>query len=251
MTFQTHFSSTSQPPHSPSNAPSMRPLNAFHEAAAGGFSAAISRAIIAPLDVLKIRFQVQEHPITKQKQQQLRSQPPISAQSATINNASSSSIPPSASATSASSGATLRSAPGAVSAHATTTPQASSLPHCAAQTHLPRSPAPHLMPQYTSLRQAVMLILRDEGIRSFWKGNLSAQLMVVPYGAVSFAAYKWSKHHIDALHLFDRWPHLKPYERPINHLLSGSFTGAASTLCTYPLDLLRTRFACQREFSNV
>lgn len=218
-----------------------RPLNALHEAVAGGLSAAISRAIIAPLDVLKIRFQIQEHPIRHNAQLCTTigtAQPQPQGVHASHTNV------PATPVSHAATSAPLRSVPGAVPAPTSAAVFTSA--HHSALASQRVVPPHHATPQYTSLRQAVLLILRQEGGASFWKGNWSALLMVVPYGAVSFTSYKWSKKHIDALHLFDRWPHLQPYERPINHLLSGSFTGAASTLCTYPLDLLRTRFACQR-----
>lgn len=47
--------------------------------------------------------------------------------------------------------------------------------------------------QYRSIHQAIGLILRQEGLTAFWKGNMAAELMVVPYGAVSFMAYSKTK----------------------------------------------------------
>lgn len=150
--------------------------NAFHEMIAGSFANFISRFCIAPFDVLKIRFQIQE------------------------------------------------------------------------QTHPDQK-------QYRSISQAVKLIIREEGILAFWKGNLAAELMVLPYGAVSFLAYSQCRnvlenaiqahyHQIDPLNLN---PAHKKKSHHIVSLASGSFSGLCATTATYPLDLLRTRFAAQQE----
>ncbi len=130
--------------------------------------------------------------------------------------------------------------------------------------------------QYTSVMQAFKSIYKKEGIRvrhtrekqeqrgkrtvrwgsahsrsvlalfcqAFWKGNAAAELMVVPYGAVSFLAYStcksWFPQVVHAKGTFASYQHL-------SSLVAGSFAGLCATISTYPLDLLRTRFAAQQQ----
>lgn len=78
-------------------------------------------------------------------------------------------------------------------------------------------------------------ILRDEGLRAFWKGNLSAELLYINYGAIQFSVYRLATQS------------LKPFRLPhgTEAFVSGAVAGASATTLTYPLDLLRTRFAAQ------
>ena len=78
-------------------------------------------------------------------------------------------------------------------------------------------------------------ILREEGLKAFWKGNLSAELLYINYGAVQFSSYRIV------------CKSLKPLDLPngAEAFISGAVAGATATTVTYPLDLLRTRFAAQ------
>ncbi|KAL8877156.1 MAG: hypothetical protein Q9198_004778 [Flavoplaca austrocitrina] len=78
-------------------------------------------------------------------------------------------------------------------------------------------------------------ILRDEGIRAFWKGNIPAELLYVAYGAVQFSTYRMTNKLLQTLSL----------PNTVDTFLSGASAGATATSLTYPLDLLRTRFAAQ------
>lgn len=72
-------------------------------------------------------------------------------------------------------------------------------------------------------------------MQAFWKGNVPAELLYIAYGAAQFSAYR-------ATNQF-----LQPFSLPstVDSFLSGAVAGAAATSVTYPLDLLRTRFAAQ------
>lgn len=90
--------------------------------------------------------------------------------------------------------------------------------------------------KYRSLRSAAATVLREEGLRAFWKGNLLATCMIAPYSATTFMVNQ----QIKAMFLeSNRTPH------PVFSLFSGGAAGAAGVAVTYPLDLLRTRFAAQ------
>lgn len=89
---------------------------------------------------------------------------------------------------------------------------------------------------YTSMSAAVRTIIATEGPRALWKGNLSAMLMVTPYAAFQLASFYQLKQAA-----------LVPFPDPYASLTIGAISAAVATVSTYPLDLLRTRFAAQSE----
>ncbi|KAF4335722.1 TPC1-mitochondrial transport [Fusarium beomiforme] len=134
--------------------------------AAGAIAGLVSRFVVAPLDVVKIRLQLQPYSLSH----------PIAA---------------------------LRNAPAYQGAFAT-------LKH----------------------------ILKHEGVTGLWKGNVPAELMYVCYGAVQFTTYRST-----TLFLRTAFPTRLP--DAAESFIAGAASGAAATTITYPLDLLRTRFAAQ------
>lgn len=78
-------------------------------------------------------------------------------------------------------------------------------------------------------------ILRDEGVTAFWKGNIPAELLYVAYGSAQFFAYRFMNQSLQSFSL----------PSVVTSFVSGAVAGAAATTVTYPLDLLRTRFAAQ------
>ena len=69
--------------------------------------------------------------------------------------------------------------------------------------------------------------------QAFWKGNIPAELLYVTYGAVQFTAYTTCT------------AFLPPIPPSAAAFIAGAGAGAVATTATYPLDLLRTRFAAQ------
>lgn len=96
---------------------------------------------------------------------------------------------------------------------------------------------------YTGVLDAFKTVAKEEGIRAFWKGNLAAELMVVPWAAISFLTHQRFK----ALFQDSR----TPTSSPLTSLLSGSIAATTATIATYPLDLLRTRMAVQTNQQKV
>ncbi|KAG6999300.1 mitochondrial thiamine pyrophosphate transporter [Physcia stellaris] len=129
---------------------------------AGGVAGLVSRFCIAPLDVLKIRLQLQSHSLSDplSTPQSYRRQPPSTT-------------------------STLKD------------------------------------------------ILQHEGVTALWKGNIPAELLYVTYGACQFTAYT----------TFTTL--LPPMAPSMTAFIAGAAAGATATTATYPLDLLRTRFAAQ------
>ncbi|KAJ3155004.1 mitochondrial thiamine pyrophosphate transporter [Geranomyces variabilis] len=92
--------------------------------------------------------------------------------------------------------------------------------------------------KYTGVVQACSRILREEGYRGLWKGNLSAEYLYLTYGAVQFYTY----------HEYSAYLHRISSSLPIaipTELFAGALAGCTATVATYPFDLLRTRFAMQ------
>jgi solute carrier family 25 (mitochondrial thiamine pyrophosphate transporter), member 19 len=138
--------------------------------AAGAIAGLVSRFCIAPLDVVKIRLQLQYHSLSD----------PLSAPK-----------------------------------------------------RAPRTP--------TGALRVARDILRHEGITGFWKGNIPAEGMYLSYGAVQFLAYRSANQALDKIGE-DGGLRIPGAARSF---LSGAVAGVAATTATYPLDLLRTRFAAQ------
>ncbi|KAL2339046.1 hypothetical protein Fmac_013492 [Flemingia macrophylla] len=141
---------------------------------AGAISGGISRTVTSPLDVIKIRFQVQLEPTTTW--------------------------------------AVLRKDLAAAS-------------------------------KYTGMFQATKDILREEGVQGFWRGNVPALLMVMPYTAIQFTVLHKLKTFASGSSRTENHANLSPYLSYV----SGALAGCAATVGSYPFDLLRTILASQGE----
>ncbi|KAE8350784.1 mitochondrial thiamine pyrophosphate carrier 1 [Aspergillus coremiiformis] len=93
-------------------------------------------------------------------------------------------------------------------------------------------------PVYKGTLSTIRSILRQEGIPGLWKGNIPAELMYVCYGAIQFAVYRTTTQVLAQLD-----PHRLPSS--VESFVAGATAGGLATVSTYPLDLLRTRFAAQ------
>ena len=72
-------------------------------------------------------------------------------------------------------------------------------------------------------------------MQAFWKGNIPAELLYISYSAIQFSTYRLTSKL------------LQPSQIPSGGeaFICGAVAGATATTFTYPLDLLRTRFAAQ------
>ncbi|KAJ3072062.1 mitochondrial thiamine pyrophosphate transporter [Podochytrium sp. JEL0797] len=146
-----------------------RKITSWQSAASGAIAGVLCRLAIAPLDVVKIRFQMQTAP------------KPL-----------------------------LRSTSKLLTPTATATPQ-----------------------KYRTILQSLSVIAKEEGLRGLWKGNWPAEYLYLLYGSVQFFVYDDLRQTLIANHV------------PTPTFLAGGLAGSAATIATYPLDLLRTRFAMQ------
>jgi solute carrier family 25 (mitochondrial thiamine pyrophosphate transporter), member 19 len=92
-------------------------------------------------------------------------------------------------------------------------------------------------PIYKGVFSTLRSIVRQEGFRALWKGNIPAEVMYVTYGGIQFTTYR----------TISQAQGLLPVRPPpsLESFISGAGAGAVATTVTYPLDLLRTRFAAQ------
>ncbi|XP_022849304.1 mitochondrial thiamine diphosphate carrier 2-like isoform X2 [Olea europaea var. sylvestris] len=141
---------------------------------AGAISGAVSRTITSPLDVIKIRFQVQLEPTTHWTLLQRNAYGPS---------------------------------------------------------------------KYTGMLQATKDIFREEGLPGFWRGNVPALLMVMPYTAIQFTVLHKIKTFASGSSKSEDHINLSPYLSYV----SGALAGCAATIGSYPFDLLRTVLASQGE----
>ncbi|KAF2965383.1 hypothetical protein GQX73_g8207 [Xylaria multiplex] len=95
-------------------------------------------------------------------------------------------------------------------------------------------------PIYKGTIRTLQHIVKHEGVTGLWKGNVPAELMYVSYAAVQFTAYRSMTM---LLHRF--FGKENPLPQAAESFISGAAAGAMATATTYPLDLLRTRFAAQ------
>ncbi|KAL4892549.1 mitochondrial thiamine pyrophosphate carrier 1 [Aspergillus ambiguus] len=108
------------------------------------------------------------------------------------------------------------------------------------QIHSLSDPASHRNvtgPVYKGTLSTMRAIIKEEGVKGLWKGNIPAELMYVCYGGVQFTTYRTTTQALAQL------PRRLP--QPMESFIAGASAGGLATAATYPLDLLRTRFAAQ------
>jgi solute carrier family 25 thiamine pyrophosphate transporter 19 len=85
--------------------------------------------------------------------------------------------------------------------------------------------------KYRTLRGAVVQIAREEGLKALWAGNMMAECLWITYAAVQFGCfYEMKKRKADSM---------------LSDGMCGAVAGMVATIVSYPLDLIRTRFASQ------
>ncbi|KAE9978346.1 hypothetical protein EG327_007433 [Venturia inaequalis] len=94
-------------------------------------------------------------------------------------------------------------------------------------------------PIYKGISGTLKQILREEGVFALWKGNIPAEGLYLFYSAFQFLTYRTTSQFLSAT---SSGPDLGANT---TSFISGAFAGTVSTTATYPLDLLRTRFAAQ------
>ncbi|KAI8336014.1 mitochondrial carrier domain-containing protein [Blakeslea trispora] len=90
---------------------------------------------------------------------------------------------------------------------------------------------------YSGVWSTLNRMWQEEGWRGFMRGNGTNVIRMVPYSASQFAAYEQCK----SLLMQEGKTELDTPRR----LIAGAVAGTVSVVCTYPLDLVRTRLSIQ------
>ncbi|KAI9810396.1 MAG: hypothetical protein M1827_006282 [Pycnora praestabilis] len=88
-----------------------------------------------------------------------------------------------------------------------------------------------------SVWKGLMKMWREEGWRGFMRGNGTNCIRIVPYSAVQFGSYNFYKRFVE--------PSPGADLSPLRRLVCGGAAGITSVVCTYPLDIVRTRLSIQ------
>ncbi|KAG0369061.1 mitochondrial thiamine pyrophosphate transporter [Gamsiella multidivaricata] len=128
-------------------------------------------------------------------------------------------------------------------------------------------------PKYRGMFSGMATIVREEGIRGLWKGNMAAEYLYLTYSGIQFLVYQQSKVLLNrtaeltaqrALTVRSVGAGTTPTSgsvlaaplsaisvmtnsSAVQSFIAGANAGIVATACTYPFDLLRTRFAVQRD----
>ncbi|XP_076808011.1 mitochondrial thiamine pyrophosphate carrier-like [Clavelina lepadiformis] len=98
--------------------------------------------------------------------------------------------------------------------------------------------------KYYGIIQAVRTIFQEEGIRAFWKGHIPAQCLSMIYGGMQFGSFQHLTKIANDLVPHTRDDHLL---RAVVNYSCGCVSGGLATIAGQPVDVLRTRFAAQKE----
>ena len=195
------------------------PSRAAADAVAGAVSGAVARVVIGPLDVLKIRFQVQLEPISRAVLPGQQISKYTSIWQALLLILKEEGVPASSS---------------------TSNQQALQL-----AIHYP------VIPHIQTHAQA--LALKDEftrdthemrqmnSVQGLWRGTVPGILLTVPYTGVQFVMLQQCKQWANSRGM------TSPKWKQSTSFVSGAIAGASATIASYPFDLLRTTLAAQGE----
>ncbi|KAI9816671.1 MAG: hypothetical protein M1826_001745 [Phylliscum demangeonii] len=87
-----------------------------------------------------------------------------------------------------------------------------------------------------SVGKGLMKMWRDEGWRGLMRGNGTNCIRIVPYSAVQFGSYGFYKKSVETT---------TGEVTAVWRLVCGGAAGITSVVCTYPLDIVRTRLSIQ------
>ncbi|KAG0228404.1 mitochondrial thiamine pyrophosphate transporter [Actinomortierella wolfii] len=190
----------------------------------GSTAGVVSRFVVAPLDVVKIRLQMQTH--RKDLPAILRRKAAAELEYSRMKSIGSS---------------------------ATTAERLASAENVANLTRQANI-------KYKGMLSGMALIVREEGIRGLWKGNMAAEYLYLTYGGIQFLVYQQTKGFLGKVAQASAQRAAAKSSSPpikmisslsnsstVQSFISGATAGLAATACTYPFDLLRTRFAVQRD----
>ncbi|OMP09122.1 Mitochondrial carrier protein [Corchorus olitorius] len=96
-----------------------------------------------------------------------------------------------------------------------------------------------------SMNEVFSNVMRTEGWKGLFRGNLVNVIRIAPSKAIELFAYETVKKQLTPEH----------GEQPILPIppsfIAGAVAGVSSTLCTYPLELLKTRLTVKEDYKNL
>eukprot|EP00871_Galdieria_phlegrea_P005777 jgi/Galph1/687/GphlegSOOS_G5432.1 len=91
---------------------------------------------------------------------------------------------------------------------------------------------------FPNVFRGLAYIWKTEGFFGLYKGNAALLARIFPYAAIQFASFEFYNRNLSVF--------TQTRENPlIVRFFAGALAGASAVVCTYPLDLIRARFACQ------
>ncbi|KAK7867010.1 hypothetical protein R5R35_006873 [Gryllus longicercus] len=90
----------------------------------------------------------------------------------------------------------------------------------------------------TGIKTCLSHLLKEGGVRSFWRGNGINVVKIAPESAIKFMAYEQAKRIIRG----NNTRELSIYER----FVAGSLAGGVSQTAIYPLEVMKTRLALRK-----
>ncbi|KAL7092588.1 hypothetical protein ACP275_12G172700 [Erythranthe tilingii] len=96
-----------------------------------------------------------------------------------------------------------------------------------------------------SIWREALRVVNEEGFKAFWKGNLVTVVHRLPYSSVNFYAYEKYKSILKTVPGLDGHGGNASADVFV-HFVGGGLAGITAASATYPLDLIRTRLAAQR-----
>jgi solute carrier family 25 phosphate transporter 23/24/25/41 len=90
--------------------------------------------------------------------------------------------------------------------------------------------------KYGSMWETAQTVLKEEGPKGLWRGNVTNVLRVIPYSACQFTSYDVFK-----AKMVGEDGHLSSFQR----VIAGALAGITATTVTHPLDVIRLRLAVE------
>ena len=87
-------------------------------------------------------------------------------------------------------------------------------------------------------------MVREDGFRGYFRGNLANCIRVVPYSATQFVTFDYCKSAVASYTGRDQ-PTI------VERLACGACAGICASFATHPLDVIRTRLAVQAELKGI
>lgn len=108
-----------------------------------------------------------------------------------------------------------------------------------------------------TIMQTIKHVLQQQGLKGFWSGYSVTLLRDAPFAAIYFTSYEALKRL--QLKLLEKRDFATGYnknekttaQKSAAHFISGAFAGAIATLCTIPIDVVKTRLQTQSQLAEI